>query len=124
MDIFRLSARRAVVFALLLLASVHIDAAAARALSMAPHPVASEAAAAALPAEAGATSRVAQLDPADERDDAVTSKTCPRAGACVGYILPLAPPLAVPGPVRGRHLQVVWQEPAAVATGRLTPPPR
>lgn len=122
MDIFRLSARRAVIFALLLLASVHIDASAARALSLASHPV--SLAAAALPAGADATSSVAQLDAADERSGAFTSKTCPRAGACVGYILPLAPPLAVPAPVRGRHLQVVWQEPAPVAMGRLTPPPR
>jgi hypothetical protein len=110
MDIFRISARRAVVFALLLLASVHIDAAAARASSLAPHP--------------GATTSGAQIDAADERNGAFTSKTCPRAGACVGYILPLAPPLAEPVPVRGRHLQVVWQEPAPVAMGRLTPPPR
>ncbi|MCA1242574.1 hypothetical protein LC092_09005 [Stappia stellulata] len=124
MDIFRLSARRAVIFALLLLASVHIDASAARALSLASHPVSLDPAAAALPAGAGATSSVAQLDAADERSGAFTSKTCPRAGACVGYILPFAPPLAVPAPVRGRHLQVVWQEPAPVAMGRLTPPPR
>lgn len=122
MDIFRLSARRAVIFALLLLASVHIDASAARALSLASHPV--SLATAALPAGADATSSVAQLDATDERNSAFTSKTCPRAGACVGYILPLAPPLAVPGPVRGRHLQVVWQQPAAIAMGRLTPPPR
>jgi hypothetical protein len=126
MDIFRISARRAVVFALLLLASVQIDAAAARASSLAPHPVVIEsaAAAAALPAAAGATTSGAQIDAADERNGAFTSKTCPRAGACVGYILPLAPPLAEPVPVRGRHLQVVWQEPAPVAMGRLTPPPR
>ncbi|WP_157727633.1 hypothetical protein [Stappia sp. ES.058] len=107
-------------FALLLLASVHIDAAAARATtSAAPDRPAGSVGALSSEALAAATS-----DAADDADGAVTSTTCPRAGACAGYIVPFAPPLPGPARVRGRHLQVVWQTPTPVAAGRLTPPPR
>jgi hypothetical protein len=124
MSIFRFSARRAVIFALLLLASVHIDASVARAWAHASTPASLDPAAAAPLAGASGAESLAQIDAAGERNGALTSKACPRAGACVGYILPLAPPLAVPVPVRSRHRQVVWQEPTPVAMGRLTPPPR